>query len=131
MKTSAVSTRPKEGRLTLRPLEINRERPLVAVQRKEGDVDLVSARPAGCDMSLPFAGDRLHFDDIRAEVAEALGGEGAGHGDGAVEDPVAGKNAHLGLLSLVRWPARIIDEHDCQGVIAACYCGLIPGTNHI
>jgi len=40
-------------------------------------------------MALPFAGDRLDLDDVGAQVAQALGREGAGHGDGAVEDAEA------------------------------------------
>ena len=95
------SRQVEERRLALQALEVDRERPLVAVEREEGDVDLVAARPAGRDVSLPFARDRLHFDDVRAEVAEALRGERAGHGDRAVENPVAGKNAHK-LASLLR-----------------------------
>src|SRR5690606_15681324 len=42
---------------------------------------------------LPFAGGRLDLDDVGAEVAEALGGERAGHRDRAVDDSVAVENA--------------------------------------
>ena len=46
-------------------------------------------------MALPLARDGLDLDHVGAEIAEPLRRERAGHGDGAVENAVAGEDAHM------------------------------------
>ncbi|MNQ89827.1 hypothetical protein D3C85_1051440 [compost metagenome] len=80
--------------LALGRLQVDGQRPLVPVQRQEGNIDLIAARPARRDVALPFARRRLDLDHVGAHVAHALGGEGTSHGDGAVQHADSAEDSH-------------------------------------
>ena len=89
---------PRERRPSLRPLEIDRRRPLVPVRRHEvgADAALPLADPGGTPGAGLVAAVRLlDLDHVRPEVAQQHGQIGAGEDARGVDDADAGERPLL------------------------------------